>query len=140
MKKIFLINSLTLLSLVCLTQEALRIQSGGAVTIQSGADLVLQGGITFDNGSSLSNNGTIFVKNNTIANISNWTDNSILGALTGTGIVIFNSTHSQQFTGPTVFYTVYVNTNDLTINNDLNISNLLRLIKGKINTSNYVWL
>lgn len=138
MKKIFLINSLTLLSLVCLTQEALRIQSGGAVTIQSGADLVLQGGITFDNGSSLSNNGTIFVKNNTIANISNWTDNSILGALTGTGIVIFNSTHSQQFTGPTVFYTVYVNTNDLTINNDLNISNLLRLIKGKINTSNYV--
>ena len=62
MKKIFLINSLTLLSLVCLTQEALRIQSGGAVTIQSGADLVLQGGITFDNGSSLSNNGTIFRK------------------------------------------------------------------------------
>jgi hypothetical protein len=33
---------------------------------------------------------------------------------------------------------VYVNTNELTINSDLNISNLLRLIKGKINTSNYV--
>jgi hypothetical protein len=138
MKKILLINALIVLASISFSQEALKIQSGGSITIQSGAELVLQGGLTLDDGSSLLNNGTIFLKNNTTANISNWTDNSILGALTGTGIVIFNSTHTQQFTGPTSFYTVYINTDQLTINNDLNIENLLRLIKGKINTASYV--
>ena len=138
MKKILLINLFTCFVSFSFTQEALKIQSGGSITIQNGVELVLQGGLTLDNGSSLLNNGIISLKNNTVSNISNWTDNSILGALTGTGIVIFNSTHPQQFTGPTSFYTVYVNTDQLTINNDLNISNLLRLIKGKINTTNYV--
>ena len=138
MKKIFFIKLFIFVTCLSFSQEALKIQSGGSITVQNGAELVLQGGLTLDNGSSLLNNGTISLRNNTIANISNWTDNSILGALTGTGIVIFNSTHAQQFTGPTVFYTVYVNTNGLTINNDLNISNLLRLIQGRINTSNYI--
>ena len=137
MKKIFLIHVFIFTSCFLFGQEALKIQGGGSITIQSGTELVLQGGLTLDNGSSLLNNGTILLKNNTVSNISNWTDNSILGALTGTGIVIFNSTHAQQFTGPSSFYTVYINTDQLTINNDLNISNLLRLIKGKINTSNY---
>src|SRR5688500_16777798 len=125
MKKLLLICGWILFSIVGISQDALKIQSGGNITIQSGAELVLQGGLTLDNGSILLNNGTISLKNNTVSNISNWTDNSILGALTGTGIVIFNSTHSQQFTGPTSFYTVYINTDQLTINNDLNISNLL---------------
>lgn len=138
MKKLLLVCSFTLSCILAFSQEALKIQSGGSITIQNGAELVLQGSLTLDNGSSLVNNGTISLKNNTVSNISNWTDNSILGALTGTGIVIFNSTHPQQFTGPTSFYTVYVNTDQLTINNDLSITNLLRLIKGKINTANYV--
>ena len=138
MKKIFFINALIFQICFSFSQEALKIQSGGSITIQNGAELVLQGGLTLENGSSLLNNGTISLKNHTVSNSSNWTDNSILGALTGTGIVIFNSTHSQQFTGPTSFYTVYVNTDQLTINNDLSISNLLRLIKGKVNTANYV--
>ena len=138
MKKIALINVFSFIACLSFSQEALKIQNGGSITIQEGAELVLQGGLTLEHGSSLFNNGTIALKNNTVANSSNWTDNSILGALTGTGIVIFNSTHPQQFTGPSNFYTVYINTNDLTINSDLKISNLLRLIKGKVNTANYV--
>ena len=138
MKKILLINAFIFIACFSFSQEALKIQSGGSIIVQNGVELVLQGGLTLDNGSSLLNNGTISLKNNTVANTSNWTDNSILGALTGNGIVIFNSTYAQQFTGSTSFYTVYINTNDLTINSDINISNLLRLIKGKINTANYV--
>ena len=138
MKKILLINVVIFIACFSFSQEALKIQSGGSITIQNGAELVLQGGLTLENGSSLLNNGTISLKNNTVSNISNWTDNSILGALIGTGIVIFNSTYLQQFTGTTSFYTVYINTDQLTINSDLTISNLLRLIKGKINTANYV--
>jgi len=138
MKKILLLNALLLLLSFSHGQEALKIQNGGSITIQNGVQLALQGGLTLDNGSSLVNNGTVSLKNNAIANLSNWTDNSILGALTGTGIVIFNSTHPQQFTGTTNFYTIYINTNELTVNNDLNISNLLRLIQGKISTGNNV--
>src|SRR6188474_982820 len=119
MKKIFIIIFLVFLACLSFGQEALKIQSGGNITIQNGAELILQGGLTLDNGSSLLNNGSISLKNNTISNISNWTDQSILGALTGNGIVIFNSTHPQQFTGPTIFYTVYINTDKLTINNDV---------------------
>nr|MBA2745465.1 hypothetical protein [Flavisolibacter sp.] len=137
MKKIIFITAL-LLNLNMFGQEVLKIQNGGSVSIQNGIELLLQGGITLDNGSSLLNNGTITLKNNTLANTSNWNDLSILGALTGTGVVIFNSTHAQQFAGTTSFFTVYINTKDLTINNNLHISNLLRLINGKINTANYV--
>jgi hypothetical protein len=138
MKKIFFINAFIIITCCSFSQEAMKIQGGGSIAIQNGAEVILQGGLTLDNGSSLLNNGTISLRNNTVANVSNWTDNSIIGALTGSGIVIFNSTHAQQFTGPTNFYTVYINTDDLTINNDLHIANLLRLIKGKVNTSNYV--
>jgi hypothetical protein len=138
MKKILLLNTLLLVLCFGKAQEVIKIQTGGSVTIQSGTDLHLQGGISLDNGSSLLNNGNLFLKNNIISNSSNWTDNSIAGALSGTGIVIFNSTAPQQFTGPTQFYTVYINTDQVTINNDLSISNLLRLIKGKITTNNYV--
>jgi hypothetical protein len=138
MKKILLLNTFLLLLCFARGQEVIKIQNGGSLMIQSGTDLHLQGGITLENGSSLVNNGNLFLKNNIVSNISNWTDNSVINALTGTGIVIFNSTHPQQFTGPTSFYTVYINTDQLTINNDLSITNLLRLIKGKINTTNYV--
>ena len=138
MKKIFFIKVFIFLNFLSSSQEVLKIQNGGSLAIQNGAELVLQGGLTLDNGSSLVNNGTITLKNNAVFNTSNWTDNSILGALTGTGIVIFNSTSPQQFTGPTQFYTVYINTDQLTINNDVSITNLLRLIKGKINTTNFV--
>src|SRR5688572_26528252 len=107
MKKILLLNTFLLLLCFARGQEVIKIQNGGSLTTQLGADLHLQGGITLENGSSLVNNGNLFLKNNAVSNISNWTDNSILGALTGTGIVIFNSTHPQQFTGPTSFYSVY---------------------------------
>src|SRR5688572_19381896 len=138
MKKILLLNSFLLLICFATGQEVVKIQNGGSLTIQSGAELILQGGLTLEDGSSLTNNGSLSLKNNIVANTSNWNDNSILGALTGTGVVIFSSTHPQQFTGTSNFYTVYINTDRLTINNDLSISNLLRLIKGRINTANYV--
>ena len=75
----------------CFSQEALRIKNGSTLTIQNGADISLQGGITLENGSSLVNNGTLRLKNNSIANQSDWTDNSAAGALSGSGLVDRNS-------------------------------------------------
>jgi PKD domain-containing protein len=141
MKKLFAVGALTFYSCLASAQEVLRLQNGATVTIQNGVNLVLQGGITLENGSSLENKGFLFLKNNTLSNTSNWNDNSASGALSGTGVVVFNSDHPQQFTGLTNFYTVAINTNDLTLNDNLNIANLLRLVNGKINTGTfYVFL
>lgn len=138
MKKLLLLSTALLLTAISFSQEVVKIQNGGSLTIQNGAALVLQGGLTLENGSHLINNGSLSLKNNFISNFSNWTDQSLSGALSGSGIVVFNSTKAQQFSGPTQFFTVYINTDQLLLNSDLSVSNLLRLIKGKINTGNYV--
>jgi hypothetical protein len=141
MKKIFI----TVLFLALLTnafpQEVLRLKSGSAITVQNGVELTLQGGVTLENGSLLINNGITRLTNNTIANQSDWRDNSIAGALGGAGLVIFNSNLLHQYWGPTHFYTVQINTGGLTINNPFTVEQQLNLVTGKINTaSNYVFL
>ncbi|TMI93856.1 MAG: hypothetical protein E6H06_10740 [Bacteroidetes bacterium] len=94
-----------------------------------------------ENGSGLLNNGTLRLKNSSIANGSDWIDNSISGALSGTGMVIFNSTNNHNFSGLTNFYTVQINSGGLNLGNNLTISHLLQLVNGKINTSaNFVFL
>lgn len=138
MKNIFFIPVFALCVSFTFSQEVIKVQNGARLIVQNGTNFVLQGGITLENGSSLSNHGILFLKNNPVANTSDWKDFSLSGSLSGTGIVIFNSTHSQQFTGLTNFYTVVINTNELLLNNNLNISNILRLINGKINTGSYL--
>ena len=137
MKLRSVIHSLIFISQTCFAQEVLRIQNGGIITIQPGVELTLQGGLTLENGSGLANNGIIRLKNNAIANGSDWRDISSGGAMIGTGKVIFNSNHQQFFTGPTDFYRVQINTAGLTLNDHFKISNQLELINGKINTGIY---
>src|SRR5439155_13956602 len=137
MKKLLILFFFLIIVLGCLAQEVLHLKNGSTVMVQNGVELTLQGGITMDNGSSLINNGTVRVKNNSVANISDWIDNSAAGALSGNGWVIFNSTNLQNFFGSTNFYAVQINDGGLTLNNNFPVSNLLNLITGKINTGNY---
>ena len=140
MKKLFNI-SFFLLPCFCMSQEVLRLSNGGIITVQNGAELTLQGGITLDNGSLLINNGTTWLKNNSVANQSFWKDNSFIGALGGSGLVVFNSGLSQQYWGPTHFFNVQLNNGGLILNNNFTVDNQLHLIKGKINTgANYAFL
>ena len=140
MKKYFVIILLLTAGTID-AQEALHLSTGATITVQNGTGLFLNGGVTLDNGSSLTNNGTIVLKNNSILNQSYWRDNSVVGALTGGGLVIFNSDLSHQFFGTTHFSKVQVNTGGLTLNNSFIIDNQLQLVKGKINTgSNLVLL
>ena len=139
-KNLFLLCSLTAV-VTSPAQQVLQINNGVVLTIQSGAQLTLQGGLTLQNGGSLTNNGTIQLNNNPIANSSDWVDNSVTGGLNGTGLVIFSSNKNHNFSGHTIFYAVEVNAGGLSLNNNLVISNLLHLIKGKINTAtNHVFL
>ena len=133
MKKNLLII-LTILTLPCLSQEVLHLNNGSNITVQTGASMYLQGGLTLDNGSLLVNNGITSLKNNSLANQSNWKDNSIIGALGGTGLVIFNSNLLHQYWGPTHFYNVQINAGGLALSNHFNVANQLYLVKGKITT------
>ena len=137
MKKYLLFHLAFVLPLFTAAQEILHLQHGASVTIQNGVELTLMGGIGLDNGSSLINNGTLRLKNNSVANQSDWTDNSGLGALSGTGLVIFNSTHNQNFVGATQFYAVRMDAAALSLQSDFSISNTLHLTKGPINTASY---
>src|SRR5207248_3314665 len=123
-------------------QQVLQVSNGVVITIQNGIELTLQGGITLENGSSLVNNGTLRLKNNSISNQSDWTDYSAAGALSGSGLVIFNSTNSQNFNGTTSFYKLYMQAGGgVILNNNLTVNNTLRFINGKINTGpNYIFL
>ena len=118
----------------CLSQEVLHLNNGSILTVQAGASMYLQGGITLDNGSLLINNGITSLKNNSLANQSIWKDNSIIGALGGTGLVIFNSDLTHQYSGPTHFYNVQINSGGLSLSNHFNVENQLYLVKGKITT------
>ena len=126
----------------CFSQEVLRIKNGSALTVQNGVEISLQGSIILENGSSIVNNGTLRLKNNSISNQSDWTDNSVSGALSGTGLVIFNSSNAHNFTGTTGFYKLYIDGNGgIVLNNNLTITNTLRFVNGKINTgSNYIFI
>jgi hypothetical protein len=122
-------------------QEVLHLKNGSTVTVQNGVELTLQGGLTLENGSLLVNNGATRLLNNNIANQSNWSDNSISGALGGNGLVIFNSNHLHQYYGPTHFYNVQMNAAGLSLNNNFRVENSLNLVNGTINTNvNYAYL
>jgi len=97
MKIILIISALFVGVLDGFSQEVLHVQNGSSVSVQNGVELTLKGGVTLDNGSILLNNGFIRLANNSISNISNWLDNSVAGALSGIGTVIFNSTQLQNF-------------------------------------------
>ncbi|HEX3167175.1 MAG TPA: hypothetical protein VHQ93_12995 [Chitinophagaceae bacterium] len=137
MKLRSVIHGLIFISQTCFAQEVLRIQNGGIITIQPGVEFTLQGGLTLENGSGLANNGIVRLKNNAIANGSDWRDLSAGGAMIGTGKLIFNSNHQQYFSGLTDFYRVQINTAGLTLNDHFKISDQLELINGKINTGIY---
>jgi hypothetical protein len=117
-------------------QEVLRIKNGEIVSIQNGVNVAVMGGLTLEDGSGLANNGTIYLKNNSIANSSDWKDLSSSGAMIGMGKVVFNSMHHQYFSGLTEFYKLQINTGGLGLNDHLLIDDQLELVTGKINTGN----
>jgi hypothetical protein len=146
-KKIFMRKNFTPLFLIvtvstCAAQEVLHVKNGVTLTIQNGAEITTLGSISLENGSSVLNNGTLRLKNNPVSNQSDWTDNSVSGALSGNGLVIFNSSNTHNFSGTTVFYKLYIDGNGgIILINNLTVNNTLRFINGKINTgSNYIFL
>ena len=137
MLKILIISGI-LLSTILNGQDIVQIGNGATITIPSGTRMSVGGGITIRTGGALVNNDTLTLTNNPVFNQANWTDSTALGALSGTGVVVFNSTNPQIVNGKSTFYNVEVNTNGLTLgNNNLVVSNSIKFTAGKVFTSTY---
>ncbi len=116
-------------------QEKVRVQSGGLVTLNDGADLTISGGITLENGSLLANAGIIRLKENATSTPANWIDSTITSYNYGTGKVVFNGSNGHILSSKNIFNRIDINaTGNVTLNSNVN-TNKLFLVKGKINTT-----
>jgi hypothetical protein len=117
-------------------QEVMRVQNGAAITVQNGAILTLNGGITLANGSHLRNSGTITLLSNSIAGNTDWIDATTTRYNHGNGNIVFGSTGSQTFGSPNSFGTITVQNAGLDLITDIQASSWL-LVKGNVNTNAY---
>ena len=111
------------------------VQGSGKVYVQSNANAYVHGGLLFQNGSLLSNTGTVTVKEIGASGASNWTDQTATPYFHGSGTVIFNGVGGHTATSPNTFGKIHVNASGhLTHGSDLNTNNLL-LDNGRVNTT-----
>jgi len=116
-------------------QDVIKVQSGASITVQNGADMVVLGGISLDNGSSLVNNGSITLKQNGVSGAANWTDNNTTGYNHGTGKVVFNGNGGHSFSSPNSFERIDVDASGhLSLGSNIQ-SNKWYLANGRVNTN-----
>lgn len=117
------------------SQEIMKVQNGATITIQNGAQMIIQGGVTLENGSSLSNAGTIIVKQNGVSGQADWIDNTITGYNYGAGKVVFNGNGGHLVNSKNTFERIDIDASGhLTLGSDVN-ANKWYLINGRINTT-----
>jgi len=115
-------------------QDVMKVQNGAVLTIQNGADIVLLGGISLDNGSTLTNNGTIRLKPNGVSGAANWTDITTTGYNYGTGKVIFNSSSGHLVNSKNIFGRIEIDASGhVDLASDIS-TNKLYMVNGKMNT------
>lgn len=142
--KLLFTTCILLFSVTLLAQDVVYLQNGCIATIQPSCLVTVYGGIKSEEGSKITINGDLLLKNNTINNQADWTDFSVVGVIqTGSiGKVYFQSDHPQNFSGNTGFPNLYMESSGgLNLNNDIKIGNKLHLTRGIITTnSNFLIL
>lgn len=139
-KMFFLINFLFFSSLIFFrahAQEIMKVQTGATITVQNGAELVVQGGITFDNGSTLNNAGAIRLIQNGTNGAADWVDNTITAYNYGTGKVVFNGNGGHLINTKNIFQQIDMDASgNATLGSDVQ-ANKWYLKAGRINTSSF---
>ena len=116
-------------------QTLVTVQGSGKVYVESNANAIVHGGLLFQNGSLLSNTGTITVKEIGTAGASNWIDQTSTPYFYGSGTVIFNGAGGHVATSNNIFGKIHMNASgNLTHGSDISVNNLL-LDNGSMNTS-----
>jgi len=125
---------LHMLALYAGAQEVLRVQNTATLTVQSGVEVTVFGDVVLNNGSTLTNHGTIRIRRNGASGTADWTDNTATPYYHGTGRFIFNSTGLQNITSNNTFEHIEMMGAGLTLNSNIS-ANKWYLIAGPITTN-----
>jgi len=137
MKKYFLSSACLIFSLLACSQEVMKLQNGAVLSAEPGAEIMVFGGITLDNGSTLQNNGIIRLKQFGESGVANFFDNTITAYSYGSGRFIFNGPGGHTVYSNNIFGRIDVDAADFTITSTLT-ANKWFLSNGKINTGNNI--
>jgi len=113
-------------------QYVLRSASGATLTVQNGAAININGGIVLDNGSVLSNAGTITITK-PVADKADFIDSTTTAYNYGTGKFVFSGTGAQNINSINQFDRIDVDNAGLNFTSNVK-SNNWYLKSGKINT------
>ena len=133
MKKNILLPVFILFGITTYSQEILKVQSGASITLEAGAEITVLGGITLDDGSSLTNNGIITIKQNGASGAADFFDNSIAAYSYGSGKFVFNGPGGHTIYSNNNFGRIDVDAADFTLSSTIT-ANKWWLANGKINT------
>jgi len=118
-------------------QDVMKVQSGAIITIQNGGELVIKGGISLDNGSTINNAGTIRLVQNGASGPADWVDNTVTGYNYGTGKVVFNGNGGHLINSKSIFGQIDIDASGhATLGSDVQ-SNKWYLKNGKLTTSSF---
>jgi hypothetical protein len=135
-KYIFILIVALIFSSGSFAQEVIRVQNGAVVSIQADATLNIAGGITMENGSTLTNNGTITLVKNTLSGLADWIDNSATAYSYGTGTIVLNSSNNQTLNFKNTIEQINVNSAAVNLASDIT-ANKWYLISGPVNTGSF---
>lgn len=137
MKRVFfcLAFLLTCCRLNVAAQEVFQAATGSAITIQNGAAMYVDGGMTLADKAVLNNNGSLTI-NKQANNRADFTDHNVTAYTYGTGTFVFTGTGSQELLSPGRFERIEVNNGGLNLLSDIS-SNSWYLRSGRINTNSF---
>lgn len=116
-------------------QDIFFVQGSGKVYVQSNAEVYIHGGVSLQNGSLLSNYGSITLKQTSVSGAANWTDHTLNSYFHGNGRLICNGTGGHLLNSKNSFGRVDINSSGhVTLGADLN-THKLSLINGRVNTT-----
>ncbi len=96
------------------SQQVLKVQNGAVVKLEAGAEVMVLGDVTLDNGSTLINNGTFTIKQNGASGTADFFDNTITPYSYGSGKFVFASTGAHTVYSNNNFGRIDVNAADFT--------------------------
>ena len=116
-------------------QQTMVVSRGSVVTVQSGADMYISGGINLDDQSKLFNEGTVTISNPGSTTID-FKDISTTSYRYGSGKFIFAGQGNQRLLSANQFGQIEINNGGLDLASDIS-SGYWTLNSGKINTGSY---
>jgi len=136
MLKLIALSGLILLTSLASAQAVLYFQNTSAMTVQRGAEMIVQGTVELEDGSLLVNEGKMTLGYNSETGITDWLDHTITSYDHGTGTLAYNSSGVGIITSNNLFGRIEMNGGRLSLNTDINAFQWY-LTNGRISTGTH---